>query len=998
MLQDAGELGVGLSQFLLLTQKLTQPSNTTLAHLVSVLRALLSLLEDVQVSRYLCCVPPAHWYAALPSSTATQPAHVWVVRLLNQVLLPPATPSANTGASSRSIANVTLALLCCPTLAVVYEDIPPTEAGVLLDLLCRRAVDTSLCPTALDQYHHLVVLLLSRAGISFRGTSAAQRAFLEFCIEQLMDTPVGAAPGKDGTPRSTGSSSTHATDPDAPYRYYRLWVRLLDSPCDGFDRAVRRLEAHRRTALYRCLLTRVNPAHSTVTILALRCLDILLRDDPLDAKVFNPANARETLRLAFHMITATPSGARREDLVAAVAVVSTLLRRPGLRSVIADHPPVLKAVYKAVAYQWRESEHQNEVYLLLAELLEREVFSTELVDLIYEYNLVPTALASVRRFLGTCHPESSTFSPVDFLTQEEPVWWAPAQLPHAFRLLNAVARLNSEKVSSSPHLPALQREIGEAVQVLQSFGRLPDTKHPDAPPAADCPTAGLAQSAYLATALWGLNFVDRCTHVATFPGLVSLDPSLLERPDIEHLWLELASNLAVSPPHALLDDFLVTRFPGSITHAIGRVQAFSISQRQRRLEQTAQLEAVQQSKYRAEIERLNVDLERKLTIEESQRQQNQQLELENCRVKAELEALRSTAEMSDTALTKHRERIMQLTQDNRELTAAKGSLDRQCRELTVALEDQKLQAKDAGRKYEDEQQERQILEEEQELQQERWSRTVRELRHVTDQLSETEASLKARCTENQEQGAEIESSDGSPNLDDGQTDSCKLKPRILLRITISPTPRLKSELDQLARLEAQLEDVQAQLDEQRNLAQAKTREATRLSQAVYTAQTESQSNEKRCSELRTQLDEVKDTLQRESQLVIHYQELTRHQQGQLVQHERIADMVVEMYAKRPRLTSVTTGQTPIDTGCPTAHVIRSFESATPHPHLATTASRSNHHGLGTDSPIFDTPFIRGGDGGRFSHGYHPGHFSDTLVPLATDNGREDEFGQPTQQL
>ncbi|KAJ1912951.1 hypothetical protein IWQ60_009432 [Tieghemiomyces parasiticus] len=969
MLQDAGELGVGLSQFLLLTQKLTQPSNTTLTHLVSVLRALLSLLEDVQVSRYLCCVPPAHWYAALPSSTATQPAHVWVVRLLNQVLLPPAMQGSNTGASSRSIANATLALLCCPTLAVVYEDIPPTEAGALLDLLCRRAVDTSLCPTALDQYHHLVVLLLSRAGIPFRGTSTAQRAFLEFCIEQLMGTPVGAAPGKDGTPRSTGSSPTHATDPDAPYRYYRLWIRLLDPPCDGFDRAVRRLEAHRRTALYRCLLTRVNPAHSTVTILALRCLDILLRDDPLDAKVFNPANARETLRLAFHMITATPSGARREDLVAAVAVVSTLLRRPGLRSVIADHPPVLKAVYKAVAYQWRESEHQNEVYLLLAELLEREVFSTELIDLIYEYNLVPTALASVRRFLGTCHPETSTFSPVDFLTQEEPVWWAPAQLPHAFRLLNAVARLNSEKVSSSPHLPALQSEIGEAVQVLQSFGELPDTKHPDAPPAVDCPTAGLAQSAYLATALWGLNFVDRYTHVATCPDLVSLDPSLLERPEIEHLWLELASNLAVSPPHALLDDFLVTRFPGSITHAIGRMQAFSISQRRRRLEQTTQLEAIQHSKYRAEIERLNVDLERKLTIEESQRQQNQQLELENCRVKAELESIRSTAEMSDTALAKHRERIMQLTQDNRELTAAKGSLDRQCRELTAALEDQKLQAKDAVRNYEDEQQERQILEEEQELQQERWSRTVRELRHVTGQLSETEASLKARCTENQEQGAEIE--------------------------------RLKSDLDRLARLEAQLEDVQAQLDEQRNLAQAKTREATRLSQAVYTAQTESQSNEKRCSELQTQLDEVKDTLQRESQLVIHYQELTRHQQGQLVQHERIADMVVEMYAKRPRFTSVTTGPTSIDTGCPPAHVIRSFETTTPHPHLATTAitvSRSNHHGLGTDSPIFDIPFIRGSDGGRFNHGYRPGHFSDTLVPLATDNGREDEFGQPTQQL
>ncbi|KAJ1968912.1 hypothetical protein H4R34_006217, partial [Dimargaris verticillata] len=111
--------------------------------------ALIALLDDPQVVRFVASVPFADWPSA-PAKASTPVANTssahWIEQLFYQLLANPIT--------DKKVEGRLLTLLCSPTMAYLYHHRDVIHLASLIDPLCQRLVTIDTHDTTLPQVKH----------------------------------------------------------------------------------------------------------------------------------------------------------------------------------------------------------------------------------------------------------------------------------------------------------------------------------------------------------------------------------------------------------------------------------------------------------------------------------------------------------------------------------------------------------------------------------------------------------------------------------------------------------------------------------------------------------------------------------------------------------------------------------------------------------------------------------------------------------------------------
>ncbi|KAJ1967199.1 hypothetical protein IWQ62_002004 [Dispira parvispora] len=902
MLQDQEISTDPVANFNQVTSKLVR-SKTLHQHptqLRVLLQALLSLLENPwvarRVSQQLNC-PEIAWLL-YPSASDVGNYHEewppcntihWVQRLVTLLIAEEDfEPGIETGL---------LAVLTSPLVGQVYLCFPHVFTTDIVDRVCQRVWESERSEAIRTQYAQFLRLGLETGCLPW-DNSVHQANFLKACVDTVR-FPFNAA-----SPTSSFASSLFPND---PWIVPRVLAHLLDRLPVVVDYLCRLPDIRK---FYKALVSSLNDQNSTGTLLALRCLNSVLINDPLHGRIFNSANIRETLQLILHVMTRTDSV---EVLRSAISLWGDLLLRPSLFLVISTYESWRESLGDILAYQWRDQERHEEVYIFLGGLLRYQVCLDICYELINEYNVVDTLVKEIHdQYLG-----AST------ITEESPTWGPPLKYSRAVEFLDILARLegvgDTVQTQLCPpvhHLAeqALQRlvsALSNDLIPLQTSGegnavtnnilllhRLSNTiwvqrylsnnwytsvgatiaawvEHFTGEYLEQLYITGTSAESFagstnesdgcrLAFLVWWATWLrkhgtsDRSTWVQLTSIIIRLMTSA-------NTWwiLSTLSTRSTNPVALTLLHVLKGTCP-TVGLSLDQFVARSYLNETNRT-RTAQQQLSEQIHHQKEMERLNTQLRDQLSLETTHEQRIQELEQENRRLAQELEASQADRHTLGRYLKESERKGEQLERSLQDIRVKHNQVEEAAFERQMTI--QNLEAR-----LETCQQDLQIYEEDSQVQAERWTKTVRQLQEATEKLTTTRGTI----TDLQNQLRQAES--------------------------------VRTELAQARAVRSQLETDLHQVRE--DLLRAKSELTDRedayqqLSMNFHQHQVSFAKVTTQNQQLQRKHDEVMKKLEHLRLLNTDYEKQLQQHRAELTKHEQIAGMFMDLYKnKTPELSA-----------------------------------------------------------------------------------------------
>ncbi|KAJ1982160.1 hypothetical protein H4R33_005090 [Dimargaris cristalligena] len=904
-----------LRQFFQLLDTLERLADDQQAQLPGLLQTLLTLLDDAYVARYISHVSPSQWFsspapaASNPTAPAIpEPAHPgegrWLARLFDILLLPttghsiyPQRPASLVG--DRPLTNYALAILSSPVVSTLFRDPIGTVISPYVDPLCHYIVHHGESMDDMLQCQFLQLLQLMTtppAGAHFAGQSSAQRAFIHYCMDRtLAGATLAGRPEDDDNKNDSDESNPppsrledSSDDPTEPSLHYHRTLVQLAGHCAAVARVV---QQHPRAArFYKALLTHIGQPDSSTTVLALLSLHLLLTHDPaLSGKIFNATNNRETWRLIFHIVGRTDS---EEDLRVAIDLVYGLLNHRDMQSVIADHPSLIKAVRLTLEHQWKEHERYDEIYYLLSILLEHRINLNEIIDLIDEFDIVAQASSSMERFLRSIANDPNQASlmnissgSISTLVSDRPdseidEWWAPHEYPHLFPFLMAVARIQLENNESLEKLQQVLADMVGMALILQ-IDRLGDFAESQIVLAlfkqlnsfiTQFSRTHCGQQAILHLQQHELNRLLEAQQpnfaysqlqklYSTLNQPINSDPvATVTCAQISSLtvalWLQSFGSSTVSS----LQRSHTTHPPMDTSPTVCDVLALAAIRStdlatHPLLCNMAQVSGPFYNRYMSRITHhhriLLLQTADHFLQESNQQDQSDFLEQENGRLTAQVTTLQ--IQLRDTTRTNEELQVeaRELERTAKECQTESKVLSRDVDELTSRLQKKNGEMGELKAFVSDLKQEIQIFQEDVAMREERWNKVVRQLRTKTEQLNTAESRLE-RMTKDH-------------------------------RTLTTENKKLREQVDRIPSLEARLND-------ELNYDNQQARDENNKLQHRFSGQKE-------------ELESLSVDLAREKQTVAQFQSLMRQQREQLEQHEQVAQLMMNIYTKKPRYSN-----------------------------------------------------------------------------------------------
>ncbi|KAJ1974887.1 hypothetical protein H4R35_003406, partial [Dimargaris xerosporica] len=622
---------------------------------------------------------------------------------------------------------------------------------------------------------------------------------------------------------------------------YYTFSQLLESVSPTVVTWVRALP--QASKVYKALVTQVSQSNSSLIILALHCLNLLLHNDALGAKIFSPSNLKETLRLVFHM---TARAERVEDLTTAVLLIKNLLQSVELREIIQGHPPLNHALKQTFEFQWHEQERYserwhfggtmpNQVLLLATTLLRRRISTTTVLSLVHDYKIAADFLQAMVKTVNA-HRTAGGLQAL-FITSSE-AWWPPLQYPECTSFLVTFAEHLFQHDGLDNSFAHVYRTSFRAllVEILQTLLPNPDSCYDPLPQPhlldsmlellgnATTPLQNSSQAFVGATNEDTYGILAQISHVPSTEPLV-------------HLLYDIINGS--------MEVFLAYQ------RAVGRLQAAHLTANQ----QAAERDTQQRQQYQMEIERLHDSLREKLSLEENRQQHNRQLE-------QEMQSWRKKADHLNHQISALQVQLQGSTEAQQSLQSAHDAILHQREAQAKSLADNQATIHEL-------EQELQMAKEDFGLQEERWAKTVRQLRSKTTQNEELESN--SRSLENE--------------LTQLQRDNA----------------RLCEELTQLPIAQQSLESAHEKISELETCSEQQQRRIQELQQAVLADAAGKASLEAQVKTLTRQVTISQAECQRHLETIGQYEARLHCQVEELQQHDKIAELVIDLYRNKPRL-------------------------------------------------------------------------------------------------
>ncbi|KAJ1969154.1 hypothetical protein H4R35_006219, partial [Dimargaris xerosporica] len=292
--------------------------------------------------------------------------------------------------------------------------------------------------------------------------------------------------------------------------------------------------------------------------------------------------------------------------------------------------------------------------------------------------------------------------------------------------------------------------------------------------------------------------------------------------------------------------------------AVSRLQAAHLTANQ----QAAERDTQQRQQYQMEIERLHDSLREKLSLEENHQQHNRQLE-------QEVQSWREKADHLNHQISALQVQLQGSTETQQSLQSAHDAILHQQEVQAKSLTDNQATICRLQATIQELEQELQMAKEDFGLQEERWAKTVRQLRSKTTQNEELESN--SRSLENE--------------LTQLQRDNA----------------RLCEELTQLPIAQRSLESAHEKISELETCSEQQQRRIQELQQAVLADAAGKASLEAQVKTLTRQVTISQAECQRHLETIEQYEARLHCQVEELQQHDKIAELVIDLYRNKPRL-------------------------------------------------------------------------------------------------
>ncbi|KAJ1660629.1 hypothetical protein IWQ61_000456 [Dispira simplex] len=784
-----------------------------------------------------------------------------------------------------------LAVLTSPSVGQVYLCFPQVFTTVIVDRVCQRVWESKRSEAIRIQYVQFLRLGLETGCLPW-DNSPHQANFLKACVDTIR------FPHNMASPTSSFTSSLFPSD---PLIVPRVLAYLLDRLPVVVD-YLRQMPDARK--FYKVLVSSLNDQDSTGTLLALRCLNSVLINDPLHGRIFNSANIRETLQLILHVMARTDSV---EVLRSAITLWGDFLLRPNLFLVIFTYESWRKALNEFLAYQWRDQERHEEVYIFLGDLLRCRVCPDICYELINEYNVVDTLVKEIR--------DQYLWTPTT--TEEPPAWGPPLEHSRAVDFLVLLASLEvAGDIAQAQLCPSVIHLAEQALQHLISTlsnGLIPTLT------SFDCSTA--TNSILLLHRLVNTVWVQRYLPNSWYASVGSAIAAWVERFTGDYLerlcttstsnesfvsstnesegcrlaflvwwatWLRkhgtsdrstraqltlITTQLMTSANMWWILTTLSTRSTNPIVLTLLHVlrctcptirltlDHFVAQSHQDEVKRTrkAQQQISEQIHLQNEMERLNAQIRDQLSLEITHEQRIQELEQENRRLAQELEASQADRRTLGRYLEEAGRKGEQLERSLQDIQVKHNQVEETAFERQTTIQNLEI-------KLETCQQDLQIYQEDIQVQEERWTKTVRQLQQVTEKLTTACGTI----TELQDQLRQAE----TVRTELAQAKAVQSQLRTDLHQAQEDLLRAKTEL-------SDREDAYQQVSMDLRQHQVSLAKVTTHNQQLQQKQ-----------------DEVMEKLERLRQLNMDYEEQLQQQRAELAQHEQIAGMFMALYKNK----------------------------------------------------------------------------------------------------